>query len=102
MFYLQFVGSTNDAVTNVNAMTASDPSTPEQSLLATAKTAAISAINGNYLQGGDYTGRVQLLIRGGYLNGATTLSIKLNNVTETAAATPKIRTGDPTMQLSPQ
>lgn len=102
MFYLQFDGSTNDAVTAVNAMTASGPESADQTLLATAKTAAISAINGNYLNGGDYTGQVQLIIRGGYLAGATTLSIKLNNITRTAASTPRIRTGDPTMSLSPQ
>ena len=99
MFYLQFTGTTNDAVTAVNAMTASTTLAADVALLAAAKTAAIAAINGGYLQGNNYSGKVQLLIRGGWCIGATTLSIKLNNVAMTVPG--NIRVGDPTMVLSP-
>lgn len=100
MFYLQFTGTTNDAVTNINAMTSSSGTSADTALLAAAKTAAIAAINGNYLQGLNYSGNVQLLIRGGWQDGSTSLSIKLNNIDLTVQG--KIITGDPTTRLFPQ
>lgn len=104
MFYLQYTGPYSGVNAAVFGMTSSTGFTLDTQLLNTVQLAALSAavaanVYGTANPGSGYTGNVQLLIRGGYEHGATTFSIKLNDVALTN--TNLVRTGDPGMRLSP-
>lgn len=98
MFNLDFSGTTNDAATAVAAMVTSTGTAAETALLAAAKTLAAAAMSAAYLRGTNYSGNVQLLIRGGWEDGSTTLSLKLNNVELPASG--QFRSGDPGTRLN--
>lgn len=79
MFHVEVVGDATAVNAAVNAMVSSDPNSVEAPLLASLKTLVTTAVT-NAVSAPGFTGNFQVLVRGGFQNGATAFSAKVNNV----------------------